>query len=195
MRAIGEHETEQIDETDDGAAPRARPGRAAMVALLRGVLSVIGALTLVGGLTWLLLNLHGPQPAVDLLVGVVLTVGGLVLLMPHRVRLPWFVGATGAVVAAIVGPAIGLLMHRTQQCCGFAYVDGRGFPFPLMQRAGAGNTPEAARGAALGSPWQIDLVSLVTDVFFWAYAGLLIVVFVALARRALRARGSAIPAP
>jgi hypothetical protein len=184
MSAIGEHSTQ---EAGAAGSPATRPRRATS-AVLRGVLGLIGALSLVGGLTWLLLNMHGPHPAVDLLVGVVLSAGGLVLLMPHRFKLPGLAGAAGAAVVAILGTGAGLAVNTTQICCAFAYAESRGFPWPLMQRAAAAGTPETARNLALAANWQLDAISLVAGLLFWAHTGLLLVAATVLARRAWTAR-------
>jgi hypothetical protein len=183
MSAIGERGADQADAP--GAAPPSGARRVTEAAL-RGVLALVGALSLVGGLTWLLLNLQGPHPAVDLLVGFVLAAGGLVLLMPHRFRLPRVAGVAGAVVGAVVGTGLGLAAHTTQVCCAFAHVDSRGFPLSLMQRGAIAETPETARNLALAANWQLDGVALATDLLFWGYVGLLVTAAVVLARRARR---------
>lgn len=184
MSTLGERDT---DQTDAGGDPVARPLRVT-AALVRGVLAVIGALSLVGGLTWLLLNLHGPHPAVDLLVGLVLAAGGLVLLMPHRFRLSGLAGAAGAAAGAVLGTGVGLAVNTTQVCCAYGYVDNRGFPWPMIQRGAAAGTPETARNLALAAPWQLDAVSLAADLLFWSHTGLLVVAGAVLARRAWAAR-------
>src|SRR3954468_4949671 len=96
---------------------------------MKRVGELLGALTLVGGLTWLLLNLHGPHQWLDGTVGAVLAAGGLVLLMPHRLRLPGLLTAAAATLAALVGAAAGLLAATASTCCTYAYVVQRGWPF------------------------------------------------------------------
>ena len=77
-----------------------------------GLLTLVGAVSLVCGLTWVLLNLHGPEPFVDLATGVVLALGGLVLLMPHRIRLPGMATGIAAVVAGVGGTAAGIAVKH-----------------------------------------------------------------------------------
>src|SRR3954469_17010673 len=96
--------TRAVDATT--VTPRGRAGAAA-----RGVL---GGISLVGGLLWILLNLGAPHPVTDMIVGVVLAVGGLVLLMPHRVPLPGRVTALATATAAVTGTLAGALAESTQ---------------------------------------------------------------------------------
>jgi hypothetical protein len=174
----------QTDEpTDTGEPVRSAAGTAA--AALGWLL---GALSLVGGLTWLLLNLHGPHPVVDVLVGAVLTAGGLVLLMPHRIRLPRVAGAAGTGAAALAGTVGGLAVSTSAVCCAFAYVASRGWPFHWLQRGAVAENADTARSLALAADWQVDVVALVGNVLVWAYAGMLVVVGVVLVRRARPAR-------
>ena len=151
---------------------------------------LVGALTLVGGLTWLLLNLNGPHPALDALVGVVFAAGGLVLLMPHRIRLPGLVTSAAAAGAGLGGTAVGLVAGSAQLCCAFAYAMARGWPFHWVQRGAVADDPDNARRLALGADWQVDVVGLIGNLVFWAYAGMLIVAAVGLARRTAADRGA-----
>lgn len=175
-----------MDRAVDAVDPGVPRGPAWFGAALRAAVAVLGAFTLVGGLTWLLLNLQGPHPVVDLMVGAVLAAGGLVLLMPHRIRLPRFIGVAGAALAALVGTGAGLLSGSAELCCMYAYVATRGFPFQWVQRGASAETPETARSLALAADWQIDLVAVAVNLLFWGYAGLLTVVALALATRARR---------
>jgi len=144
---------------------------------------LLGGLTLVGGLTWLLVYLPGSHPATDAVVGVMFTAGGLVLLMPHRVQLPGAATAGAAGAAAAVGTVAGLVIGSAQICCAFVYAATRGFPFGWLQRGAFAGDSATARRLALGSTWQVDALGLAGDLVFWAYAGVLIVVIVRLARR------------
>lgn len=158
--------------------------------LRSGLRSAAGALTLVGGLTWLLLNLQSPQPAVDVLVGVVLSAGGLILLMPHRIRLPrqWTAVATAGTAAA--GTIGGLVSGVEQTCCMFAYTTTRGFPFRWVGRGAEAVTPEAARNLALAENWRIDPFAVAADLLFWAFVGLLAVVVADVVRRVRQQRAT-----
>jgi hypothetical protein len=155
-------------------------------ALLSGVL---GAVTLVGGLTWLLLNLHGPRIATDVLVGVVLAVGGLVLLMPHRIRLRPARTAVVALATAAVGTLAGLLVSTAQVGGMFVYVTARGYPFRWAGRGAEAGDPAEARRLAEAADWQIDVVALAGDLLFWAFVGIVAMVVVDVAGR-LRARSA-----
>jgi hypothetical protein len=143
---------------------------------------LLGALTLVGGLTWVILNMPGPRP-VDAVAGIVLAAGGLVLLMPHRIRLPGLLTSASAVSAGVAGTAVGLAAGTAQLCCAFAYEAARGWPFRWVDRGGLADDPATARELALGSSWHVDLVGLGGDLLFWAYAGMLTVVIVMMVRR------------
>jgi hypothetical protein len=150
-------------------------------AVLRGVL---GATTLVGGLTWVLLNLHGPRPATDVPAGLVLAAGGLVLLMPHRITLPPFWGLAGPVAAALAGTAGGLASVLARACCAFVFAEARGWPFRWLQRGAVAGDPETARNLGRAARWQVDVPAAAGDLLVWAYAGLLVVVVAVLVRRA-----------
>jgi hypothetical protein len=152
-------------------------------AVVRGLL---GAVSLVGGLTWILLNLDAPHPVTDLIVGVVLAAGGLVLLMPHRVALPGRATAAATAGAAVAGTLAGCLSESTRLGGTFVYLASRGWPSAWISRAGLGGDPATARQVAEQSGWQIDAVNLAADVYFWAFAGLLLVAAAVLARRPAR---------
>jgi hypothetical protein len=168
------------DDTEARAVPWWRPVGAALS-------GVLGAVTLVGGLTWLLLNLHGPQVATDLLTGLVLAAGGLVLLMPHRVRLP-AVTLVAAGAAALAGTVAGLVAGAAQTAGMYAYVVARGYPFHWVQRGAVADDPDTARRLAEQTGWQVDVPSLLADALFWGYLALLVAVAVDLARRSRQAR-------
>jgi hypothetical protein len=144
---------------------------------------LLGALTLVGGLTWALLNLQGPHQLVDMTVGVVLAAGGLVLLMPHRIRLPGRLTLGGAVLVALAGTGAGLLMVTASACCTFAYVVQRGWPFAWLNKGAIADDATAARLGANSAEWHVDAISLGADLLVFAYAGMVIVAVVVLVRR------------
>jgi hypothetical protein len=150
------------------------------------VRNLLGALSLVGGLTWILLNLGAPRPVTDMIVGVVLAGGGLVLLMPHRVPLPGRVTAAATVGAALAGTLAGSLAESTGIGGMYAYLASRGWPSAWLTRGGLADDPTTARQLAEQSGWQLDAVSLAADLYFWAFTGLLLAAAVGLARRAAR---------
>jgi hypothetical protein len=152
---------------------------------------LLGALTLVAGVSWLLIYLPGSHPAMDATVGVVFAAGGLVLLMPHRVRLPGAATTGTAAAAAAVGTLAGLVIGSAQVCCAFVYAMARGFPFDWLQRGAFAGDSATARRLALGSDWHVDALGLAGDLVFWAYAGMLAVVVVLLARRTAADRDAA----
>ncbi len=159
----------------DGIHPVAAGGEARAGQLSAGVL---GAFSLVGGLLWILLNLHSPRPVVDVAVGVVLAAGGLVLLMPHRARLPakptWVVAGA----AALAGTAAGLAVGSSALGGMYAYVQYRGFPFGWLSRGGIADDPATARQLASVDPWNVNVLPLIGGALVWAYAGILIFVLV-----------------
>jgi hypothetical protein len=179
-----------MSATGDETKVRAVPWWQAVGAALRGTL---GALSLVGGLTWLLLNLQGARFATDVLVGAVLAAGGLVLLMPHRVRLRPVASILAAGAASLAGTAAGLLVSTSQLGGMFVYVTARGYPFHWVHRGASAGDPETARRLADAAQWQLDPSALVGDALFWAYAGLLVLVAADRARRAMRGRVGARP--
>ena len=155
----------------------------AVGATQRVVRGLLGALTLVGGLTWILLNLGAPRPVTDMIVGVVLAIGGLVLLMPHRVRLPGRATAAATIAAALGGTLAGAVSESTQLGGMWAYLASRGWPFAWVSRAGLGGDAATARQVAEQSSWQVDAVNLAADLYFWAFVGMLLAVAAGLIRR------------
>jgi len=135
----------------------------------------------------MLLNLHGPSPVVDIATGIVLALGGLVLLMPHRIHLPGPATGIAAAIAAVVGTAAGIAASTATVCCMFAYVVERGFPFRWLRRGAVADDPEVARRLAATDSWHVDVAGLTMNVIVWAYLGVLVVALVVLVRRA---RGS-----
>jgi hypothetical protein len=180
-------EVQQRDETVELAPWWVVTGRA-----LRFVL---GALSLVGGLTWILLNLHVSTAALDAGVGAVLAAGGLVLLMPHRIRLPRRLTAIAMSGFALAGTAAGLTVESSRQCCEFAYITERGWPFHWASRGGLADDPETAMRLARSSAWSADLVSLAADLLIFSYVGLLLMVVVVLVGRARSVRAEESESP
>jgi len=165
-----------LDDEDDRGHWRDR--------IWSALLTLIGAVSLVCGLTWALLNLPGPEPSVDLATGVVLALGGLVLLMPHRIRLPGLATGIAAVVAGIGGTAAGIAVNTSLACCMFAYVEDRGFPYFWLHRGGVADHPVVAQRLATTASWHVDVTVLTLNLLLWAYVGVLVVALVVLVRRA-----------
>ena len=81
--------------------------------------------------------------------GCVLSLGGLVLLMPHRIGLPRAGHrASPRLVAGVGGTAAGIAVETATACCTYAYVVDRGFPFIWLQRGGVADDPDVARRLA-----------------------------------------------
>ncbi|MEU4213806.1 hypothetical protein [Actinoplanes sp. NPDC026623] len=145
---------------------------------------LLGAVSLVGGLTWILLNLGAPRPVTDMIVGVVLAGGGLVLLMPHRIGLPARATAAATAGAAVGGTLACTLVTSVDVGGTYVYLASRGWPFAWLSRGASAADPATAEAAANRSSWQLDAVNLVADLYFWAFAGLLVVAAVVVVRRA-----------
>jgi hypothetical protein len=150
---------------------------------MKRVGELVGAFTLVGGLTWVLLNLHGPHQALDVAVGTVLVLAGLVLLMPHRIRLPGTLTTGVVALAALVGTGAGLAAGAASACCTFAYLVQRGWPFKWLSRGGLADDAATARRLADSAGWHVDAISLAADLLVFAYAGMVIVAVAVLIRR------------
>ena len=145
---------------------------------------LLGAFSLVGGLTWVLFTMRGPTAGVDLGVGVVLAAAGLVLLMPHRIRLPRRTTALAMAVSAVAGTAAGLLWSTERACCQYVEMVDRGWPFTWMRRTALADDPATAYQLAHSGPWSVDAVSAAVNLLVWAYLGMLLVVIGVLVRRA-----------
>lgn len=168
-----------------GGGTRDRPAREPRWApVLRLARWLLGAFSLVGGVTWIMLNLHLASAVLDTAVGSVLAAGGLVLLMPHRIRLPRTATAITMTVTAVLGTAAGLLAGTAKYCCDVAYIVDRGWPFHWVQRGALADDSVTAYRLAQSGNWQVDLVSLSANLLVWAYAGLVVVVIAVLVRRA-----------
>ncbi|MEV6845415.1 hypothetical protein [Actinoplanes sp. NPDC051411] len=169
--------------TDARRVPRKRPSRWSPVGnTLRWLL---GAGSLVAGFTWMLINLSNPSALVDALVGCVLVAGGVILLMPHRIRLPRRATAVVMTLAALVGTVAGLAGGQTTWS-GYAYIADRGWPFHWAQRGAIADDAETARRLTEGADWHVNLVSLAGTLLFYAYAGLVLIVIAVQVRRSRR---------
>jgi len=171
------------DEARGGETTKLRPLESWWAPVLRLLRWLLGAASLVAGLTWILLNLSGPSAVLDTAVGCVLAAGGLVLLMPHRIRLPRLATAAAMTVTALGGSAAGVFAQRAEACCSYAYIVDRGWPFHWVQRAAIADDPDTAQRLAQGANWHVDLVSLAGNLLVFAYAGLIVVVIAVLIRR------------
>jgi hypothetical protein len=147
---------------------------------------LLGAGSLVAGFTWMLINLSNPSAIVDGLVGCVLVAGGVILLMPHRVRLPRRATAVVMTAAALVGTVAGLDGGQTTWS-GYAYVADRGWPFHWAQRGAIANDAETARRLTESADWHVDLVALAGTLLFFSYVGLILIVIAVQIRRSRRA--------
>jgi hypothetical protein len=146
---------------------------------------LLGAGSLLAVFTWALINTSNPSAIVDALVGGVLAAGGVVLLMPHRIRLPRQATSVAMTVAALGGTVAGLADGRTTWS-GYAYIADRGWPFHWAQRGAIANDAETARRLTDSADWHVDLVALGGSLLFFAYAGMLLVVIAVLIRRSRR---------
>jgi len=171
------------DEARGGEMTKLRSPEPWWAPALRLLRWLLGAVSLVAGLTWLLINLNGPSAVLDAAVGSVLAAGGLVLLMPHRIRLPRLATAATMTVTALGGAALGLTALKAQVCCMYAYIVDRGWPFPWAERGAVADDADTAQRLALGANWHVDLVSLAGNLLVFAYAGLIVVVIAVLIRR------------
>jgi hypothetical protein len=177
--------------TDDDKPPlRQRPARPARRRSRWSPLGntlrwLLGAGSLVAGFTWALINTSNPSAVVDALVGCVLVAGGLVLLMPHRIKLPRRATAVAMTAAALAGTAAGLAEYQ-QTWSGYAYIADRGWPFHWAQRGAIADDAETARRLTESADWHVDLVALAGTLLFFAYVGLVLVVIGVLIRRSRR---------
>ena len=107
----------------------------------------------------------------------------VVLLMPHRIRLPRFATAVTMTATALVGALAGLTSKTTQTCCTYAEFSERGWPFHWAQRSALGDTANEAHLLVKASTWHVDLVALAGTLLVFAYVGMLLIVVTTLIRR------------
>ncbi len=112
-----------------------------------------------------------PEPAYLLFHGVLL-VGGLLLVSfgPGTIGPAGYAGF-GAVLTG--GTLISALPASDAVCCMSAYAVRHGYPFTFLARDGDGRP-------------HVDGPHLLADLLFWGYAGLIVLVLVAGARRAAK---------
>ncbi|MGX6602420.1 hypothetical protein ACWKSP_09840 [Micromonosporaceae bacterium Da 78-11] len=183
---------DEVSSTDEARSDELSggTGESAWVVLFRAIRALCGAISLVLGLLWILLNTTqgnaGRAHGTDIAVGVVLTAGGLVLLMPHRIRLPRRATAITAGVVGVGGTLAGLTVKSAQLCCMFAYLIDRGWPFHWVERGGVADDSVTAYRLAQGADWDVNYISLLANLVLWAYAGMLLVVIAVLVQRARR---------
>jgi hypothetical protein len=166
---------DELDELDEKTSRWAGAGRVARW--------LLGSVSLVSGLTWILFTAHGPTAPLDVTIGAVFALAGLVLLMPHRIRLPRLVTTIAMAMAGIAGTAAGLARLAVRIGGDAVYIEDRGFPFTWAQRGAVADDPATAERLAHSANWTVDLISLATDLLFWAYAGMILVVVAVLIRR------------
>ncbi|MET0425778.1 MAG: hypothetical protein ABW046_18055 [Actinoplanes sp.] len=175
-------ENTRSSRTDGGGAPP----EGAWAATGRTLRWLIGAGSLVSGLTWILVTQLGPVGWIDIATGLVLAAGGLVLLMPHRISLPRRATAPVMIGTALAGTFAGLAAGTSRLCCMFASVTDRGWPYAWAQRGAVADDPETAIRLARSADWSVDVVALTADLVLWAYVGMLVLVVVVLVGRARR---------
>jgi hypothetical protein len=159
------------------------PWRPALAAAAR---VIVGAGSATLGVLAFTMNLGSDVP-VDwpfLLFAAVLTLGGAALLVLPRLRLSagwpaWLAGGA----TTLGGLAVAAFLPVRETCCDAAYIYSRGLPLPWA--ANYGDTPGQARAITLSGA---DTFSVVADVVFWLFAGLLAGVAAAAVRRLLRGR-------
>ena len=154
----------------------------------RVLLSAAGAAGMIGGLLVLLNELRAAvRTEESLLTGAVATVGGAALIFLPRFGVrPRLAGVVTVVTVAVAGTAGGALRVVESTGGAYAYLVGRGVPFTFVRRGDTGETPTAAKAAALSHPWNRHWDAFAADLVFWALAGVLMVVVVTLVRRAFR---------
>ena len=151
--------------------------------LLRAGRWLLGAVTLVLGFTWTLLTATGPEAARDLSIGLVLVLGSLVMLMPHRVPLPRRATALAVAGVALLGTLGGLAVKSSQEACMFCYLVYRGWPFTWATRGGVADDPDTPKPIATTANRDVDLIHVAADLLFWGYLALTVMAVVVLVRR------------
>lgn len=174
---------EEAPRTNEARSDNVRVREAWWRPAVRLLRWLLGAATLVGGLTWGLLNLGAPKMVLDLGVAAVLTAGGLVLLMPHRISLPRRATTLAVVLVALAGTGAGALATEERVCCMYVHVENRGWPFDWAQRGAVAADPDTAQRLAQSADWSVDVLSLGANLLLWAYAGMLLMVIAVLVRR------------
>jgi hypothetical protein len=149
----------------------------ALGSLGAGLRLIVGWISVLVGVLGLGLELDrggGSPDGAYLLFHAMLVIGGVLLISLPRIGAPGLAGyaAGGAVMCAgVLGSALPV---NDAGCCMTAFAVRHGYPFILAAR-----TEDGAR-------WHVDGERLVADLLFWGYAGLIVLVVVALTRRATK---------
>jgi hypothetical protein len=112
-----------------------------------------------------------------LLFHTLLLVGGLLL-----ISFGWGAAGTGPAgyagfgLVLTGGMLVSALPANDAVCCMTAYSVRHGYPFTFLGRHDGGG-------------WHVDSPQLAADLLFWGYAGLIVLVLVAMARRAGKHHG------
>jgi hypothetical protein len=113
----------------------------------------------------------GVDGVVYVVFHVTVTLGGVILLLLHRIR-PSRAGYAVAALVTVAGLGLGLLPVTTR-CCLAGYPQRRGFPFPFL---------------GTGAGVHADLRYLGADLVFWLSAGLVALVATRVVERLLPER-------
>ena len=138
---------------------------------------IVGWLSITVAVLNLVAELDRVPERAYLLFHAVLLVGGLLLISYDWGSAgigPAGYGVGGAVSAA--GMLLGALPVNIAACCMSGLGVRHGYPFTFLARDEGGG-------------WQVDGPHLLTDLLFWGYAGLLVLVLVAVTRRITQHRG------
>jgi hypothetical protein len=169
MSAVGNVEADTDDDLDDYEAPGMWESFGTALRLIVGWFCVaIGVLNLVVELD----RQTGTPDKPYLLFHGMLLIGGVVLLAlgwlaPRPGFLGYFVG--GAIL--VFGTLVSAVPATTTICCITAFSIRHGYPFTFAARDPGGS-------------WHIDSQHLLADAMFWGYAGLIVLVLIAVLRGA-----------
>ncbi|GLY00951.1 MULTISPECIES: hypothetical protein [Actinoplanes] len=123
-----------------------------------------------------------------LVAGVLLLAGGLVFVLWRRLTPPVKPVLAAAVAAAVAATAAGTLYASSSVCCMYSYGEGRGWPFFWLGRGASADDPETARLLAEANGWALLPDGLLGNVVVGAYAGMIVMVVISVARRSKSGR-------
>ena len=102
--------------------------------------------------------------------GVLLVGGALLVSLSSIAARPGFPGYLAGVLVLVTGVVLTAVPANDTVCCLTSFAERHGYPFTIMARA-------------TGGGWHLDGPHFLIDLLFWAYAGLMVLVLVGLARR------------
>lgn len=111
--------------------------------------------------------------------GMLLVGGALLLALGWIAPRPGVIGYTAFGAIMVLGTAMSAVPATTTVCCLSAFPQRHGFPFTLA-------------GHDAGGRWHVDSQHVLADLMFWGYAGLVVLIVIAVLRGTVGSRDESV---